>query len=219
MRLFHRLGISSATILGAACAGSPPPDPLAPAWQPSLLLLITIDQMRPDYYDRFERELTGGLARMWREGANFTDAHHDHAITETAPGHATLLTGRFPRGTGITRNLAGVNDPRWPVLWSNDLGAAPFRLRGTTVFDWLRARDPATRALSASAKDRSAILPVGSSKQQVYWYTNNGLFSTSTWYRDTLPDWVAAFNARRVPPNGGPGMEHPHAPEPLPGTR
>jgi arylsulfatase A-like enzyme len=44
--------------------------------------------------------MTGGIARLMRGGAVFTDAHHDHAITETAPGHATLLSGRFPRSTG-----------------------------------------------------------------------------------------------------------------------
>jgi hypothetical protein len=33
----------------------------------------------------------------------FTNARHDHAITETAPGHSVMLSGRFPRGTGIAR--------------------------------------------------------------------------------------------------------------------
>jgi arylsulfatase A-like enzyme len=33
----------------------------------------------------------------------------------------------------------------------------------------------------------------------VYWFVSDGLFTTSRYYRDTLPGWVAAFNARRVP--------------------
>jgi predicted AlkP superfamily pyrophosphatase or phosphodiesterase len=199
MVLATRLGLISIGLTALACAPSPTPVPAPQAGKPTLVVMITIDQMRPDYYDRFASQLTGGIARLWREGALFTDAHHDHAITETAPGHATLLTGRLPRGTGITRNLAGVNDPRWPVIGARDLGAAPFRLRGTTLFDWLATADPATRAFSASSKDRAAILPIGRSKQQVYWFTNNGLFSTSTWYADTLPSWVTAFNALRIP--------------------
>src|ERR1700688_558171 len=62
---------------------------------PSLIVLITIDQFRADYIDRFGPQLRGGLARFARSGAWFTNAHHDHAITETAPGHATLLAGPF----------------------------------------------------------------------------------------------------------------------------
>ena len=197
-----RTAALAALVVGlASCskpANTPQPRP-ARGPKPTLLVFITVDQMRPDYYDRFKGQLTGGLARLFQNGAVFTDAHHDHAITETAPGHATLMSGRFPRSTGITRNLAGVNSTDWPLIGAKDLGAAPFRFRGTTVTDWLTAVDPRTRAFSVSAKDRAAILPIGRSKQQVYWYANNGTFTTSTWYRDTLPTWVSDFNALRLP--------------------
>src|SRR3954470_4556123 len=82
---------------------------------PSLIVLVTIDQFRGDYIDRFAPQLQGGLARLAR-GAWFTNAHHDHALTETAPGHATLLSGRFPRSTGIMANWAGVEDESAPLI-------------------------------------------------------------------------------------------------------
>jgi predicted AlkP superfamily pyrophosphatase or phosphodiesterase len=167
---------------------------------PSLVVLITIDQMRDDYLDRFGAQLHGGLARITRGGAWFTNAHHDHAITETAPGHATLLAGRFPRSTGIMANRIGVNDSAAPLLGESDtIGASPRRFQGTTLVDWLRARDPGSRTLSVSMKDRGAILPVGRSRADVYWYYPDGRFTTSKYYRDTLPDWVERFNARRLP--------------------
>lgn len=194
------LALALASCSRAATAPPAAPTPAIPsAPKPTLVVLITIDQMRPDYYDRFKGQLTGGLARLFQNGARYLDGHHDHAITETAPGHATLMSGRFPRSTGITRNLAGVNSTDWPLIGATDLGAAPFRFRGTTLTDWLTAVDPATRALSVSAKDRAAILPIGRAKHQVYWYANNGTFTTSTWYRDTLPTWVSEFNALRLP--------------------
>ena len=84
--------------------------PRNPRRKPTLVVLVTIDQFRADYLDRFGPQMTGGIARMMRDGARFTDAHHDHAITETAPGHATLLSGRFPRSTGIMMNSIGVSD-------------------------------------------------------------------------------------------------------------
>jgi predicted AlkP superfamily pyrophosphatase or phosphodiesterase len=188
----------------AVSSRSPLPPPAFPptALQPpSLIVLITIDQFRDDYLDRFGPQLRGGIARLSRGGAWFTNAHHDHAITETAPGHATLLAGRFPRSTGIMANRIGVDDPAAPLLGDNAApGASPKRFQGTTLVDWLRAKDPRSRALSVSRKDRAAILPIGRSQADVYWYAG-GRFTTSRYYRDTLPDWVNRFNARRMPQN------------------
>jgi predicted AlkP superfamily pyrophosphatase or phosphodiesterase len=166
---------------------------------PSLLVFITVDQMRPDYFSRFEPQLTGGLARLYRGGAFYTNAFHDHAITETAPGHSVTMAGRFPRSTGILENSRGVEDPRSPVIGGGAIGASPFRFRGTTLIEWLQRKDPRSHALSVSRKDRGAILPMGRAKQSVFWYATTGNFSTSTYYADTLPMWVQRFNARRIP--------------------
>jgi predicted AlkP superfamily pyrophosphatase or phosphodiesterase len=183
-----------------AAAGQHERSAPAPAAPPALVVLITIDQFRADYLTRFGHQLTGGLDRLTRGGAWFTDAHHDHAITETAPGHATLLAGRFPRSTGIAMNSVGVADEKAPLIGDGiGTGASPRRFVGTTLVDWLRDADPRSRALSVSVKDRGAILPVGRSRSDVYWYSPDGRFTTSRYYRDTLPTWVTAFNARRLP--------------------
>jgi len=155
--------------------------------------------MRPDYFSRFEPQLTGGLARLYRGGAFYTNAFHDHAITETAPGHSVTMSGRFPRSTGIVENTAGVEDPNSPVIGGGGPGASPFRFRGTALIDWLQRKDSRSRALSVSRKDRGAILPLGRAKQSVFWYTTTGNFSTSRYYADTLPTWVQRFNARGIP--------------------
>ena len=174
--------------------------PSRAAARPQLVVFFTVDQMRPDYFDRWARQLTGGLGRLSRQGAFFTNAFQDHAITETAPGHSVTMSGRFPKSTGVVRNAAGVEDPQAPLLTSRDPGASPFRFRGSALIDWLRIKDPRSRALSISRKDRGAILPLGRAKQSVFWYaTSNGQFTTSRYYADTLPDWIRRVNARRVP--------------------
>ncbi|HJU66315.1 MAG TPA: alkaline phosphatase family protein [Gemmatimonadaceae bacterium] len=170
-----------------------------PADVPTLIVLITIDQFRADYLERFGGELTGGLRQLIDEGAVFTNAVHDHAITQSAPGHASLLSGRYPRSTGIFRDDGAVLDPQEPILQAPGTGASPFRFRGTTLVDWLRSRDPRSRAFSVGGHDRGAILMVGRQPQQVYWYAPNGAFTTSTYYADTLPTWVRQFNGRRLP--------------------
>jgi hypothetical protein len=170
------------------------------AERPRLVVFLTIDQLRADYLDRWAPQFTGGLRRLSTQGSFFTNAFQDHAVTETAPGHSVTMAGRFPRSTGILRNSAGVEDPQAPLLTSRDAPASPYRFRGTVLMDWIRTRDGRARGLSISRKDRGAILPMGRAKQNVFWYaTSNGEFTTSRYYADTLPDWIDAINARRVP--------------------
>lgn len=191
-----------ATVGMAACAAVRVARAQAPAAPPppTLVVLVTADQFRADYLDRFAPQFTGGLRRLLAEGARYTDAHHDHAITETAPGHATLLSGRFPRSTGIMFNREGVEDPDAPLLANGyGPGASPRRFQGTTVADWLRDADRRSRLLSVSMKDRGAILPVGRARGDVYWYSPDGRFLTSRHYARTLPAWVDAFNDRHLP--------------------
>jgi hypothetical protein len=202
----HRRFLRASPLLSCVLAGvlfrqAPAvPIPPSPSTRPHLVVFLTIDQMRPDYFDRWAPQLTGGLSRLSRRGAFFTNAFQDHGVTETAPGHSVTMSGRFPRSTGIVRNAAGVEDPQAPLLTSRDPGASPFRFRGSTLIDWLRIKDARSRALSISRKDRGAILPMGRAKQSVFWYaTSNGQFTTSRYYADTLPDWIRRVNARRIP--------------------
>jgi predicted AlkP superfamily pyrophosphatase or phosphodiesterase len=190
--LTRSLAVLACLAAGTACAQAPAPR------RPTLVVLFTVDQMRPDYFDRWAGQLNGGLARL-RRGAYFTAAYQDHAITETAPGHAETLSGRFPVHTGIVHNLAGVQDPQSPLVAGKGDAASPFRFRGSTLTDWLRTDDPRSRALSVSRKDRGAILPLGRAHQSVFWYSSSGIFTTSTYYADSLPAWVRSFNARQVP--------------------
>jgi len=166
--------------------------------RPRLVLVITVDQMRADYLDRWKAQLTGGLSVLVAEGAVFSNAFQDHAVTETAPGHASILSGRWRAHTGILRNDAGVGDSTAALLETTGPGASPARFRGTGLFDWLKVADPRARALSVSRKDRAAILPISRAKEAVFWYAN-GLFTTSRYYADTLPAWVKRFNGLRLP--------------------
>jgi len=122
----------------------------AQAAPPTLVVQITVDQLRPDYLDTWASQFTGGLARLLKQGAFFTNASHDHATTETAPGHATLWSGRYPSHTGVVLNEIGVADPQSPLLLGRGGGASPYRFRGSSLFDWMRSRDQFSRALSVS---------------------------------------------------------------------
>lgn len=198
--MIRRTVLTLAALAAVPCPSAAAQAQADPAPQrPTLVVFITVDQMRPDYFDRWAGQLTGGLARL-RRGAFHTQAFQDHAITETAPGHASTLSGRFPAHTGIVQNLAGVQDAQAPLL-DGALGdaASPFRFRGSTLIDWMRSADPRSRALSVSRKDRGAILPLGRAHQSVFWYSPSGRFTTSRYYADTLPTWLRRVNDRGVP--------------------
>ena len=187
-----------AVVPAAACAqvvGSVPTPTAQTAAPPRLLVFITVDQMRPDYFERWEAQLTGGLKRLYAGSAFFSRGEQDHAIVETAPGHSTLLTGRSPASTGIVTNELGVPDTLSPLLGIPGPGASPRRFRGTTLYDWMKAADPDVRVLSVSRKDRGAILPIGRAKVPVYWY-QSGYFTTSLWYGTELPKWLRVWNGR-----------------------
>jgi predicted AlkP superfamily pyrophosphatase or phosphodiesterase len=91
MSLRRVLSLSLVLVLLAACAGGT----LASRGgrnggaRASLVVVITVDQLGSDYLDRYGTELSAGLRRLLDESAVWPRGMHDHAITETAPGHAT----------------------------------------------------------------------------------------------------------------------------------
>ena len=202
-RLLYAALIATASCMPAptvSAQGRASAAPQATQPRPTLVVMLTIDQLRPDYLTLWEKQFTGGFARLLRGGAVFLNGFQDHANTETAPGHASLLSGRFPRSTGIVSNTAGVYDPQFPLIGARGDPASPFRFRGSTLIDWLRFTNPGSRALSVSRKDRGAILPLGRAQQPVFWFARStGGFTTSRYYADSLPTWVQAFNDRRIP--------------------
>jgi hypothetical protein len=169
--------------------------PMRPPPRPSLVVVIVVDQLRPDQLERWRSQWTGGFAWLLNHGAVFRNGLQDHAITETAPGHASVLSGRWPARTGIALNELGVGDSSAPLIGGGGPGASPHRFRGTTLVDWMRGADPELKVLSVSGKDRGAILTIGKTRGDVYWRVG-GRFTTSRYYADSLPPWVTAWNAR-----------------------
>ncbi|NNM34520.1 MAG: hypothetical protein HKO53_15685, partial [Gemmatimonadetes bacterium] len=201
--------VSSALMLlvlsGSSAMGQLVPAPPASADRPALVVVLVVDQLRYDLMHRYEDLYTGGLRRLL-DGAAVTAATHDHGITETSPGHATLATGTYPSRHGIVANqwfdsskgawTYAVEDPSTRLTGTRFEGSSPhFLLRGGLA-DWLRAADPDSRTASVSAKDRAAILIGGRGTGPVMWFEPAvGEFVTSTFYADEVPGWLAEFNA------------------------
>jgi len=181
---------------------------------PRLVLLLTVDQGRGDYLERFRPSFVGGFKRLLDRGVLFTDAHHFHAGTVTAAGHASLSTGRYPAHSGMVGNgwydrtdgkhVYCVEDGTTKILTpaggkprSGD-GRSPARLLATGLGDWIQAKDPNSKIFSIGAKDRSAVLMGGKNAHGAFWFdTRSGQWVTSTHYASEYSAWVREFHRER----------------------
>ncbi|MFN7325087.1 MAG: alkaline phosphatase family protein [Chitinophagales bacterium] len=184
--------------------------------RPKLVIGITIDQMRYDYLYRYASQYgTDGFNRLLKEGLSFENTHYDYIPTYTAPGHACIYTGTGPAGNGIIGNEWW--DPEWNAkrYVTSDkryrtVGAegksgqhSPSVLLSTTVTDELRlATNFRSKVVGICIKDRGSILPAGHIPNASYWFDDQtGHWITSSYYPDSLglPEWVQAFNNRKLP--------------------
>lgn len=177
---------------------------------PALVVMISLDQFRADYLQKFRGHFgTGGFNLFLNEGASFADCHYRHAFNLTGPGHAVMLTGTYANLNGIIandwtdrRSLAPVNcvgDPSVDIIGGamarvRAQGRSPRNLKVTTVGDEYKlARGGKPKVIGIANKDRAAILMSGHLADAAY-FMQNGAFVTSTYYMREVPDWVRAWN-------------------------
>ncbi|MEE8148624.1 MAG: alkaline phosphatase family protein [Longimicrobiales bacterium] len=207
------------TILAVPMLAMGPPTamPHAPLRQetpPRLVLLLVVDQLSADLFERYQDLFTGGFRRLLDGGRIYPNATYHHAITETSPGHATMVTGVNPSRHGVVANawweqndigewkqVVNVMDPEAPLIeLPGYVGASPRVLLRPGLADWMYEHDDDTKVVSIAGKERSAILMASLHRGHVYWFDGLlGRFVTSVHYRDEYPRWVRRFNERVIP--------------------
>ena len=207
--VFRRGAVAAAAVLSFAFAagGQAPQTPPAAGASPKLVVVLVADQMRWDYLQRHDSELTGGLKRMMREGAWFTQAAYPYLGTVTCPGHATIGTGTFPyrhglilnewvdRQTGLTKGCtrdATAEVVTYGTLTGTPLGEGPKELLVPTLADQIRERSKG-RVVTMSLKPRSAIALAGRKGEAVVWFDDRGAWATSSAYTKTPVPFIEQF--------------------------
>lgn len=189
-------GLAAFAVLAATSAGAQPSAPMAhptaspPEGRPALIVTIVVDQFSANLFNQWRPRFTGGLRRLTDQGIVYANGYQAQALTETCPGHATILTGVFPTGAGIPANdwidtttgeevyclaapqntIAGGRSDNGPV--------GPDNLRVTSLGDWLKAASPASRVYAVSGKDRGAITLNGKTGDGAFWYVADYGFTT-----------------------------------------
>jgi predicted AlkP superfamily pyrophosphatase or phosphodiesterase len=212
-------GLLTLVSLNEAKGDTPPP-------APRLVLQITVDGLRGDLLRRYgDRFGEGGFRYLLDHGAVYTNAHYQHANTETIVGHTTLATGAFPADHGMIGNVwfdresgelsYNIEDPEYPLLPTREVesqgaqvdpaqkisrtqGRSPRSIIASTLGDELAVFHAGrAKVYGVSGKDRGAVSMAGHVGKAFWFSTNTGDFVTSSFYYDNYPEWVARWNAER----------------------
>jgi predicted AlkP superfamily pyrophosphatase or phosphodiesterase len=217
MRLLYPFLFFSVSLLSAAQLLAA--DSTANPARPKLVVGIVIDQFRYDYLTRFRSEYHGGLDKMMREGADFTNAFYQQVPTVTAVGHSIFFSGAMPAMSGIVSNtwydrdehqivtsvcdweektVGGAQVQKGTKCTDSD-PASPRRLLASTLGDELRDAHPDSKVIGISIKARGAIMPSGHRANVAYWFDDsNGNFVTSSYYVKELPEYAQRFNQKKL---------------------
>ncbi len=199
---------------------------MAQEQQPRLILQITVDALRGDMPGRYSHVLgEGGFRYLMDEGVNYTNAHYQHANTETIVGHASLATGSVPAAHGMVGNVwfdreAGrlvynIEDSDYHLLTVGaDVdqkteidptqkaakvdGRSPAAILSSTFSDELAVHyGGRSKIFAVSVKDRGAVSLAGHAGKAFWFSKASGEFVTSSYYYDKYPEWVKAWNAAK----------------------
>lgn len=174
--------------------------------KPKLIVGIVIDQMRQEMLDRYKSSFSpNGFNRLVTEGMRYDSCTYNYIPTYTAPGHATIFTGKLPKEHGIIANdmyIAAEGKTTYcledmserPVgTFDKNNSRSPRNMKATSLGDSLKTADPKSKVFSISVKDRGAIIPGGKRADAAYWMDENSFLTTSSYYMDSLPAWVDSF--------------------------
>ena len=214
-----------------------------PAATPRLILQITVDALRGDLPSRYGQVLgEGGFRYLMEQGVNYTNAHYQHANTETIVGHASLATGTVPAAHGMVGNVwfdralerlvYNIEDADYHLLSANsDVdqsteidptqkaakvdGRSPRAILSSTFSDELAAHYAGkSKIFGVSVKDRGAVSLAGHAGKAFWFSKASGEFVTSTYYYEAYPQWVKDWNAAKLPQvYAGTSWELTHKPE------
>lgn len=181
--------------------------------RPRVIMLLVLDGMRRDYFDRYA-DLLPTLTALRRRGAWFTQARINTLPTNTAVGHSTISTGTDPRVHGITG--VSVYDRVHHLPHNPFEGAVPQDLMALTLADvWQLSTAGRAIILAQGSIGRAATPLAGQGGCQVngapvvlaiYDQQTGGWITNPSCYR--LPEYLQDRNSRKLPPADGEWMHH-----------
>jgi hypothetical protein len=132
------------------------------------VLIIVLDQFRPDYVDTFDMT---NVRRLMRDGVSFDNAYLGHMASETVISHNVITSGQLPRDMGWadevyrdTDNVLGVApDSMWisGSLTRDQFNALIAHGNYPKLADYLHAAHPGTKFIAAGQKNYAVFTSNG----------------------------------------------------------
>lgn len=180
--------------------------------EPMLVVGIVVDQMAYEFISRYHDKFSeGGFKRLINQGYFCKNTKLEHFPSYTAVGHSCIYTGAVPSVNGICSNdwydrekdkivYCADDDSCITVGSFSDEGKmSPRSLLVSTITDEIIKSNKNSKVIAVALKDRGAIFPAGK-KGTAYWYDiPSKNFMTSSYYMETLPEWVDKFNQKFLP--------------------
>jgi len=185
-----------------------------PPEKPKMIVGIVVSQMRYDYIQRFwDKFDENGIKLLSNRGTTCKNAEFNYMFSQLGVGHASISTGTTPSDHGIIgrewylylqdRIEQSIEDQQHRAVGGDiDNGRySPKNLMSTTFSDELRlSNNFRSKVFSISLDPAPGIFSAGHTANASYWFDKRtGNWITSTYYADTLPDWVNEFNEKRFP--------------------
>jgi len=184
-----------------------------PPEQPMLVVGIIVSEMRYEYLNRYwDMFSEGGFKKLVSTGTVFRNAHHDYLLAESGAGYASIATGAYPDVHGIVANFwyerlkentkYCIGDDNIQTIGGNyESGKySPSNLLALNTSDQLKlSSNFASKVFSVSLDPVGAVISGGHTADAAYWYDNySGKWITSSYYCDSLPQWVNEFNSKDI---------------------
>ena len=151
--------------------------------RPKLLVLVVLEQFRPDYLDTIWGQVNPtGLRRLVENGAYFPDCRH-LASSFSASSLATLATGAWPAQHGM------VADSWYDRRERGRVRASALALQATTFASQVAAAAN-TRLYTVSMDAVQGDILAGTPAARRFWMDNEGRFAST----EDAPGWLADYN-------------------------
>ena len=156
--------------------------------RPKLLVLVIVEQFRPDYIDSAWPQFgNGGLRELLGKGAYFPECRHS-ASTFPSASIATLATGAWPAQHGI------VADSWYDRASGRAVQASSESLLATTLAAQLAA-EGRSRVFVTAMNATHAGLFAATPDARLFWMDDRAMFAATGETRE----WVAQFNLEHPP--------------------
>lgn len=173
--------------------------------RPTLIVGITIDQLRSDYLELLQEKFcNGGFRKLMSEGAYIENVVFNMSNIDKITSSAVTYTGTYPNINGITgatvynedshRIVRILNDPKY-IGNATDETLSPMALKVSTLSDEIKVDNNGIGDVYAIAPDaQQAILLAGHAANGAFWISDKtGKWASSTFYKD-YPSTISTRN-------------------------